>query len=82
MVNTFFAILMWVILCALVGSFLGWLLAKRRVRYDDWAREQRRLQLLEIVREVRNEKGDYRATKSGIPKSRRLRRGPAKRARV
>lgn len=82
MVNTFFAILLWVLFCVFVASFLGWVLAKRRVRYEDWARQERRKILMNSVRTVREEEGDYlraATSKSGVPKSKATARRPARR---
>lgn len=48
------------ILCVVVVlKFISFCIRARTVRYQDWAREQKRLQLLETVRKVRTEMGDY-----------------------
>lgn len=50
--------------------FFSFLLRKNKETYNDWAREERRKQLLEIVRAVRQEKGDY-ASRASVPRVKR-----------
>lgn len=48
-----------ILLSLVLLMFLSFLVRRNRETYEDWAREERRKKLLEIVREVRLEKGDY-----------------------
>lgn len=60
-----------VLLVALVVlMFFSFLLRRNAETYEDWAKEQRRLKMLEIVRQVRAEKGDY-ATRTSVPRVKR-----------
>lgn len=80
--DNFWAFVVFVLITLVCLKFIFFCCAARNVRYNDWAREEKRLNLLEIVRTVREEKGDYvaAASKSGVPKSKTATRRPARRS--
>lgn len=62
----FFGVIVAALICLVVLKFLSYLFTTKTKRYNDWVREERRKEFLEIVRSVRSEQGDYRrrATRS------------------
>jgi hypothetical protein len=68
----------YILFTLILFKFVMFIFATKRTRYDDWAAEQRRLQLLETVRSIRREAGDYDRPRTA-PRAKKLRRGTAAR---
>lgn len=66
----FFGFIGVILICLVALKFLSYLFRVRTQRYNDWVRQERRRQLLELVREVRMEKGDYNRART-VPRVKR-----------